>query len=118
MLPRTAWREDEGGLRADPVLADARASVDCFVELGRGAYREVAEASRGAYAALFGQLAEGYRGCWAPRLLQAWPAMPYPTCMTASTRTRRHNEKARPLAGLPVLLLTGAVRRGAPSSAS
>ena len=118
MLPRTAWREDEGGLRADPVLADARASVDCFVELGRGAYREVAEASRGAYAALFGQLAEGYRGCWAPRLLQAWPAMPYPTCMPASTRKRQHNEKTRPRTGLHVLLLTATITRSAPASAS
>lgn len=43
------------------LAARRRVSVDYFVELGRGAYREVAEAGRSAYAALFGQLAEGYR---------------------------------------------------------
>ncbi len=38
-----------------------RVSVDYFVDLGRGAYREVAEAGRSAYDALFGQLAQDYR---------------------------------------------------------
>jgi len=37
-----------------------RVSVDYFVDLGRGAYLGVAEASRAAYAALYGQLAAGY----------------------------------------------------------
>lgn len=38
-----------------------RVSADYFIELGRSAYLGVAEASRAAYAALFGQLAESYR---------------------------------------------------------
>src|SRR5690606_1348997 len=65
------------------LAARRRVSVDYFVDLGRGAYREVAEASRAAYAALFDQLAEGYRELvevlrglrGEPRLPHAWPAM-------------------------------------------
>ena len=45
-----------------PALAEhRRVSIDYFVDLGRGAYAEVAEASRNAYAALFEQLARSYR---------------------------------------------------------
>lgn len=44
-----------------PALAQRRrVRVDYFVELGRGAYHGVAEASRAAYAALFAQLADTY----------------------------------------------------------
>ena len=35
--------------------------VDYFVRMGRGAYFEVAEASRNAYATLFEQLAKSYQ---------------------------------------------------------
>ncbi len=45
-----------------PALAERRSvSRDYFVDLGRSAYAEVAEASRNAYAALFEQLARTYR---------------------------------------------------------
>lgn len=45
-----------------PGLAERRrVSVDYFVDLGRGAYLGVAEASRAAYAELFAQLAAAYR---------------------------------------------------------
>lgn len=45
-----------------PGLAERRrVSVDYFIDLGRGAYGEVAGAGRNAYAALFGQLAQSYR---------------------------------------------------------
>lgn len=44
-----------------PEFARRRVDVDYFVELGRGAYRGVADASRAGYAALFAQLAETYR---------------------------------------------------------
>ena len=45
-----------------PALAERRSvSRDYFVDLGRSAYAEVAEASRNAYAALFDQLARTYR---------------------------------------------------------
>ena len=45
-----------------PALAVRRhVAVDYFIELGRGAYHEVASASRNAYAALFEQLARSYR---------------------------------------------------------
>ncbi|MFC4726934.1 hypothetical protein [Coralloluteibacterium thermophilus] len=43
------------------LAARRRVSVDYFVELGRGAYLDVASASRAAYAALYAQLADGYR---------------------------------------------------------
>ncbi|RRN56333.1 hypothetical protein EIM48_07290 [Pseudoxanthomonas sp. SGNA-20] len=64
------------------LAARRRVSVDYFVELGRGAYRGVAEASRAAYGALFGQLAEGYRELvqvlrglrGEPQFRHAWPA--------------------------------------------
>jgi hypothetical protein len=36
-------------------------SVEYFVDLGRGAYREVAASNRAGYAALFAQLQGGYR---------------------------------------------------------
>ena len=46
-----------------PKLAERRrVGTDYFIELGRGAYLEVAETGRSAYAALFAQLANGYRG--------------------------------------------------------
>jgi hypothetical protein len=45
-----------------PALAERRhVDVNYFIELGRGAYHEVAEATRNAYAALFEQLAQSYR---------------------------------------------------------
>lgn len=45
-----------------PALAERRrVTLDYFVDLGRGAYREVAEASRNAYGELFAQLAARYR---------------------------------------------------------
>ena len=45
-----------------PALAERRrVSLDYFVDLGRGAYRDVAAASRDAYGDLFAQLAAGYR---------------------------------------------------------
>ena len=44
-----------------PALAQRRrVSVDYFTTLGRGAYRDVAEACRNAYAELFAQLAAHY----------------------------------------------------------
>jgi hypothetical protein len=44
-----------------PALAERRrVSVDYFTELGRGAYRGIADAGRSAYAALFAQLAATY----------------------------------------------------------
>ena len=45
-----------------PGLAERRrVDTDYFIDLGRGAYHEAAEASRNAYAALFEQLARSYR---------------------------------------------------------
>lgn len=45
-----------------PGLAERRrVGIEYFVDLGRGAYFEVADASRNAYAALFEQLARSYR---------------------------------------------------------
>lgn len=45
-----------------PGMADRRrVSADYFIELGRSAYLEVAQASRNAYAALFEALARSYR---------------------------------------------------------
>ena len=45
-----------------PGLAERRrVGVDYFIDLGRGAYFEVAQASRNAYATLFEQLARSYR---------------------------------------------------------
>jgi hypothetical protein len=38
-----------------------RVNADYFIELGRGAYFDVAQASRNAYAALFEELARSYR---------------------------------------------------------
>ncbi|HEX2081986.1 MAG TPA: hypothetical protein VHF86_00660 [Xanthomonadaceae bacterium] len=46
-----------------PKLAERRrVGTDYFIELGRGAYLEVAETGRSAYSSLFAQLARGYRG--------------------------------------------------------
>lgn len=46
-----------------PRLAERRrVGTDYFIELGRSAYLEVADTGRSAYAALFEQLARGYRG--------------------------------------------------------
>jgi hypothetical protein len=45
-----------------PGLAERRrVSVDYFIDLGRGAWREVAASNRAGYAALFAQLQDGYR---------------------------------------------------------
>lgn len=45
-----------------PALAERRrVSVDYFIDIGRGAYLDIAEAGRTAYAALFAQLAASYR---------------------------------------------------------
>ena len=45
-----------------PGLAERRrVGLDYFIDLGRGAYFEVAAASRNAYAVLFEQLARSYR---------------------------------------------------------
>ena len=45
-----------------PGLAERRrVGTDYFIDLGRGAYHEAAEASRNAYAALFEELARSYR---------------------------------------------------------
>jgi hypothetical protein len=45
-----------------PGIAERRrVGSDYFIDLGRGAYHEVAEASRNAYASLFEQLARSYR---------------------------------------------------------
>lgn len=45
-----------------PGLAERRrVGTEYFIDLGRGAYHEAAEASRNAYAALFEQLARSYR---------------------------------------------------------
>ena len=67
-----------------PGLAERRrVGIDYFVDLGRGAYFEVADASRNAYAALFEQLARSYRELvrtlramrgTPERALPAWPA--------------------------------------------
>ncbi|MDB6162871.1 MAG: hypothetical protein JWL98_303 [Xanthomonadaceae bacterium] len=43
------------------LAARRRVEVDYFIDLGRGAYFEVADASRNAYASLFEQLARSYR---------------------------------------------------------
>lgn len=46
-----------------PTLAERRrVGSDYFIELGRGAYLEVAQTGRSAYAGLFAQLARGYHG--------------------------------------------------------
>jgi hypothetical protein len=68
-----------------PQLAVRRhVQVDYFIRMGRGAYLEVAEASRNAYANLFEQLARSYqdlvrtlralRGVPQDVPLPAWPA--------------------------------------------
>ena len=45
-----------------PGLAERRrVGIDYFIDLGSGAYLEVAQASRNAYAALFEELARSYR---------------------------------------------------------
>ena len=58
-----------------PQLAARRhVQVDYFVRMGRGAYLEVAEASRNAYAALFEQLAKSYQDLVRTlRALRRWP---------------------------------------------
>lgn len=54
-----------------------RVSADYFIDLGRGAYREVADCSRAAYAELFACLAETYRDLVrALRGLRAGPVLP------------------------------------------
>ena len=65
------------------LAARRRVQADYFVELGRGAYREVAEASRNAYAALFEQLARSYRELVRTlRAMRATPQMPLPAWTT------------------------------------
>jgi hypothetical protein len=99
LLARTqalAWlhaQQQTGRLRADalrdvgdrclliaglfPGLAQRRrVSADYFIELGRGAYAEVAACGRNASAELFGQLAAGYTGLVATlRAMRAPPAL-------------------------------------------
>jgi hypothetical protein len=68
-----------------PGLAERRrVGIEYFVDLGRGAYLEVADASRNAYAALFEQLARSYRELvrtlramrgTPERVLPAWAAL-------------------------------------------
>jgi len=58
-----------------PQLAVRRhVQVDYFVRMGRGAYLEVAEASRSAYAKLFEQLAKSYQDL--VRILRALRGLP------------------------------------------
>ena len=68
-----------------PELAERRrVRIEYFIDLGRGAYRDIADAGRNAYAALFAQLAQAYhalvqvlRDVREPRLPAAaagWPA--------------------------------------------
>ena len=58
-----------------PGLAERRrVGIDYFIDLGSGAYLEVAQASRNAYASLFEQLARSYREL--VRTLQALRATP------------------------------------------
>ncbi len=58
-----------------PQLAIRRhVQVDYFIRMGRGAYLEVAEASRNAYAKLFEQLAKSYQDL--VRTLRALRGMP------------------------------------------
>ena len=60
-----------------PGLAERRrVGVDYFIDLGRGAYFEVAQASRNAYANLFEQLARSYREL--VRTLRALRTQPQP----------------------------------------
>lgn len=75
-----------------PALAQRRrVSVEYFTQLGRGAYRDVADACRDAYAGLFAQLAAHYdalvsvlRGLRDGPLPMAQPAAAPPS------RSRRH----------------------------
>ena len=60
-----------------PGLAERRrVGIDYFIDLGRGAYFEVAQASRNAYAGLFEQLARSYREL--VRTLRALRTIPEP----------------------------------------
>lgn len=60
-----------------PGLAQRRrVSTDYFIDLGRGAYAEVADCGRSASAELFAQLAAGYAGLVAIlRAMRARPAL-------------------------------------------
>ena len=60
-----------------PGLAERRrVGIDYFIDLGTGAYLEVARASRNAYAGLFEQLARSYREL--VRTLRALRTIPEP----------------------------------------
>jgi len=63
-----------------PGLAERRrVGIDYFIDLGRAAYLEVAQASRNAYASLFEQLARSYRELVRTlRALRATPEMLLP----------------------------------------
>jgi len=102
-------QEQVGSLRADALrdvgdrcllvaglfpglAARRRVSVDYFIELGRGAYLEAAEASRAAYASLYEQLARGYRELVATLRGLREGALPVPARAAAHApeRGRRH----------------------------
>lgn len=57
-----------------PEYARRRVGVEYFIDLGRGAYRDVADASRAGYAELFALLSRTYHGL--VRTLQAVRALP------------------------------------------
>jgi len=60
---------------------------DYFIELGRGAYFEVADASRNAYATLFEQLACSYRELVRTlRALRGTPEVPLPVPVSVPRR--------------------------------
>ena len=66
-----------------------RVQADYFIEMGRGAYLEVAEASRHAYATLFEQLARSYRELVRTlRAMRASPDVPLPAWDDAAAMTR------------------------------
>jgi hypothetical protein len=60
-----------------------RVEVDYFINLGRSAYLEVAQASRNAYATLFEQLARSYRDLVRTlRAVRGLPDVPLPAWAT------------------------------------
>ena len=71
-----------------PGLAERRrVGSDYFIDLGRGAYFEVADASRNAYATLFEQLACSYRELVRTlRALRGTPEVPLPVPVSVPRR--------------------------------
>lgn len=66
------------------LAARRRVGADYFIDLGRGAYAEVAVASRHSYAALFEQLARSYRDLVRTlRALRDLPDLPLPPAWPA-----------------------------------